>query len=528
MDGSREVTSEQQAPRSADAEQPRRGLREQIHHQASLIDSVTDAIVATDSDYTIVTWNKAAERIYGWAADEVLGRPAHEILQTQISPQQREARRAAIDAGGHWEGPAIQHHRNGSPIAIYASVTTLRDLDGNPIGLVAIHHDASEMQRHEAELRQAQKMEALGRMAASIAHDFNNLLMGMNGAADIMLHQLPQHSMLHTYATELKRLAQSGSQMTRRLLDIASDRQPEAGIPLDESIDSLRVTLGRLLGERIRLVVRLGAPASPVALDLGSLGQILLNLAANARDAMPNGGRFRIETAPASTDGDARASGDWVALTTSDDGPGIDAETLEHIFEPFFTTKDPGKGTGLGLASVYAAVRRAGGTVEVDSELGRGTTFHIILPVGAVPGTHAPPPRPQAPERAQRPAAESATILVAEDNATTRLALQDLLEEAGFQVMAAATAAEALLLCEQVGIPDVLAVDIRLPDFSGEVLISSVREMRADMPVVIMSGRSADDPQIRSLCTEPGVCFLQKPFDVDDLIACVHELRAAD
>ncbi len=499
----------------------RRRLEEHLHRQASVIDNVADAILTTDTEYRIATWNRAAEQIYGWTAAEVIGRHAREVLKTEVSPDEAAAWRAAVDSGAHWEGQVTQHHRDGKPIPIFSSVTGVRDSQGAQIGLVAVNRDATEMQRMQTELRQAQKMEALGRMAASVAHDFNNLLMGMNGAADIMLHQLPEHSLLRTYATELKRLAQSGSQMTHQLLDIASDRQSEAGILLDESIASLRITLGRLLGERIRLEVRLGAPGSPVALDLGSVGQILLNLAANARDAMPGGGRFRVQTVP----GSGRTDGDWVELTISDDGPGIDAETLEHIFEPFFTTKEPGKGTGLGLASVYAVVRRAGGSVEVNSAPGHGTTFHIGLPVRAMRDTPPPPPRAKAPE-ARQILAQPGTILVAEDNATTRLALQDLLEEAGFQVMAAATAAEALLLCEQVGIPDVLAVNLRLPDFPGDVLISSVREMRADMPVVLMSGRRADDPQVHALCAKPGVCFLQKPFDVDDLIACVHDLRA--
>ncbi len=502
----------------------RRQLQEYMHRQASVIDSVTDAIVATDRDYNIIVWNTAATRIYGWTAAEAIGRQAREVLSTEVAPEAAAARRDAIDRGQHWEGRVTQHRRDGSPIEIYSSVTALRDLEGKQVGLVAVNHDATEMLRLEAELRQAQKMEALGRMASSIAHDFNNLLMGMNGAADIMLHQLPDHSMLRTYAAELKRLTQSGSAMTRQLLDIASDRQTDSGILLDESIASLRVTFGRLLGDRIQLQIELGAPLTPVALDLGGLGQILLNLATNARDAMPQGGRFRVSSAPAASD--PARTGEWVLLTISDNGPGMDADTLEHIFEPFYTTKGPSKGTGLGLASVYAVVRRAGGSVEADSLKGRGTTFRILLPVRAPIAAEAPQRRRPTPPLPQQRVPDAATVLVAEDNATTRLALQDLLEEAGFQVMSAATAAEALLLCEQVGIPDVLAVDLRLPDFAGDVLISSIRELRADIPVVLMSGRDADDPQVRARCAEPGVSFLQKPFDIDALIARIDRLRA--
>jgi signal transduction histidine kinase/DNA-binding response OmpR family regulator len=377
---------------------------------------------------------------------------------------------------------------------------------------------AKALREREEQLRQAQKMEAVGRLAGGIAHDFNNLLTAISGYAELLLLRLPEGDPGRADCEEILRAAQRAAGLTRQLLAFSRRQvlQPRP-VDLNRVVRDTERMLRRLIGEDIELLTEL-SPLPAAIVDPGKIEQVLVNLAVNARDAMPSGGRLRLATRVrrVGTRDDTGAdpplpSGSWVEVVVEDTGTGIPAEVLDKIFEPFFTTKEAGKGTGLGLSTAYGIVEQSGGTILVDSVLGRGTRFSLLLPASSErPGSDPGEQRAMA-----LPASRAATILLVEDQEEVRRLVQTLLEGRGYRVLAAAegTAAEALFDAHGA---DLLLADLVLPGLSGGELAQRLRRVAPRLPVLLMSGYpSSEVPGPGPL---EGVALLQKPFVAADLL----------
>jgi two-component system cell cycle sensor histidine kinase/response regulator CckA len=390
-------------------------------------------------------------------------------------------------------------------------------------GLIVNFRDVTDRVRLEAALRQAQKMEAIGSLASGIAHDFNNLLTAILGFTELTLSQLDGAHPVRPDLEEVEKAATSAAALTRQLLAFSRKQilQPEV-LDLNAAVARIEKLLRRTLGENISLLTRLATPLGRVIADSGQIEQVILNLAVNARDAMPAGGTLTIETTNVVLDADYAVhhsdatAGAHVLVAISDTGIGMDATVQTHLFEPFFTTKERGKGTGLGLATVYGIVRQSGGSVSVYSEGGHGTTFKIYLPAA---GSAVEPANPVRVE----PARGTETILLVEDQPEVLAVTRATLERHGYAVIAAATGMEAL---EQARIHGstiaMLLTDVVMPGMSGHELATALLHNRPTLRVLYMSGYT-DGIIVHHGVLDPDVAFIQKPFTPNALLSRVRE-----
>ncbi len=357
---------------------------------ASIIDSSEDAILSKGLDGTITSWNKGAERIYGYAPEEVVGKHISMLLPDDRPEEIPEILRKIA------RGERIEHHesvrvtKDGRRLDVSVSISPLRDAAGEVVGASAIARDITAQKRAESQLRQSQKMEAIGRLAGGVAHDFNNILGIVNACAEFLRDRIDPAAEPSLYVENIRKAIERGRSLTRQLLAFSrtSTIQPHI-LDLNERLREISKLLRPLLGDDIEILIVPGTSSAVVEADPGQLDQIVVNLAVNARDAMPGGGKFILETSLVRFDEDfaeqhqAMAAGKYVLLTASDTGSGMDHATVSRIFEPFFTTKE-GKGTGLGLATVYGIVKQSGGHILVYSEPGHGTTFKVYLPAQSI------------------------------------------------------------------------------------------------------------------------------------------------
>ncbi|HEY6803248.1 MAG TPA: PAS domain S-box protein [Pyrinomonadaceae bacterium] len=375
------------------------------------------------------------------------------------------------------------------------------------------------------QLRQSQKMEAVGQLAGGVAHDFNNLLTAISGYSDLGLRRLPERDPLRRNLEEIKKASNRATSLTRQLLAFSRKQMLQAKVlDLNAVVSEMDRMLRRLIGEDIDLLTFLEPSSCRVKADPGQIEQVILNLAVNARDAMPRGGKLTIETGRVYLDQNyARAhvavkSGHYIMLAVSDTGTGMDSETQEHVFEPFFTTKEVGKGTGLGLSTVYGIVKQSGGNIWVYSELGKGSTFKVYLPV-VNEGVEAEPKAGSAESlRGQE------TILLVEDEEMVRNLSREILEMNGYRVLTACDGQQAARLCESIDEQiDLMVTDVVMPQMSGRQLSEVVAKQRPEMAVLYMSGYT-DDAIVRHGVLDDGMPFLQKPFTPDALARKVREL----
>src|SRR5438552_995962 len=406
------VTGLSLGPATARHERAERALREANEHLAAVIQSSPLAIYTLDPTGTVRTWNRAAEALYGWRAEEVIGRPLPTIAQ-DMEELRGEALRGL---------EATRRRKDGTAVNISLSVAPLHDAAGRVTGILSIAADVTEMRQLEAQYRQAQKMEAVGRLAGGIAHDFNNLLTAIIGTTALVLEDLGLESRARLDVQEIEKAAKRAAGLTRQLLIFSRQQVLEPRVlDLNALVGNLERMLHRLIGEDIELRTKPAALRGAVRADPGQPEQAIVNLVVNARDAMPKGGRLTIETADVELDRSYVAAhvptqpGPYVLLAISDTGVGMDVATKARLFEPFFTTKEPGRGTGLGLATVYGIVKQSGGYIWAYSELGHGTTFKIYLPRVAETA-EAPESTPSAPT----PEGGSETVLVVEDQEDVR------------------------------------------------------------------------------------------------------------
>jgi signal transduction histidine kinase/CheY-like chemotaxis protein len=396
---------------------------------------------------------------------------------------------------------------------------------GEPVRAVGITLDVTERRTLEAQYQQAQKMEAIGRLAGGVAHDFNNLLTAILGYCELLLTDLDPGDPRRADIAEIQKAGTSAAALTRQLLAFSRKQIIEPTLlDLNQVVADLRAMLGRLIGEDVKVMLALRPELARVKADRAQVEQIVVNLAVNARDAMPRGGTLTIETANVELDENYATAhfsvtpGHYVALTVTDTGTGITPEVQARLFEPFFTTKEPGKGTGLGLATVHGIVMRSGGSVNVYSEVGRGTSFKVYFP-----RADAAEMVVEAPPRVSRPRSGAQTVLVVEDAEGLRALARRLLQRQGYTVLVAANAEEALRLFEQNASIDLLLTDVVMPGASGPELSRRLVERRPELKVVYMSGYT-EETIVQHQVLNPGIAFLHKPFTSETLGRKIREV----
>jgi PAS domain S-box-containing protein len=510
-----------------DRKRAEEALRRSEEYFRSLIENATDPIVVLDAAGTVLYESPALEKVLGWGPQDRVGRSGLDLLPEDDRPELiQKVQRLLREPGRTDLIETRARHRDGSWRSIEAVAKSRLDADGKATIVINVR-DLTDRKDLEAQLNQAQKMEAIGRLAGGVAHDFNNLTTAILGYSELMLRRLPADDPLRRHVNEVTRAAERAAALTCQLLAFSRKQllQPRV-LDLGEVLERSRGLLERLIGEDVELVTRAAPGVGRVRADPVQLDQVILNLAVNARDAMPRGGRLVLEASNADLDEDYAHEhvtvrpGRYVMLAVSDTGQGMDKQTQERIFEPFFTTKDKGKGTGLGLSTVYGIVQQSGGYVWVYSEVGRGTTFKIYLPLVEDAADEEAPASEPAPARA----AASEMLLLVEDEGSVRELLRELLESAGYSVLEASRPAEALELARAHSGPiQLLITDVVMPEMTGPDLAHRVAEIRPGLRMLFLSGYTEGVVADKGLIGE-GAHFLQKPFTTDALEAKVREV----
>ena len=498
--------------------------RELQQIQRAIFDSASDGILLADAETgRFVVGNNAICRMLGYSIEEIQGlsvadaHPAdrQEDIRAQFEKQARGDITLAPDI------PMKRKDGTVFPADVNAAAV---ELDGR-LHVLGIFRDITARKRLEDQLRQAQKMESMGRLAGGVAHDFNNLLTGITGLAGFVREATEAGSQEREDLTEVLALTDRAAGLTRQLLAFSRQQklQPEV-LNVNLLICDETKMLGRLIGEDVEFRFLPGADVGNVLADAGQIEQIIMNLAVNARDAMPDGGTLIIETANVELDEEyarvhvSAVAGPHIMIAVSDSGCGMDKETQDRIFDPFFTTKEQGKGTGLGLATVYGIVKQHGGNIRVYSELGQGTTFKIYLP-----RCEGEAEAKKAEGAAEIPASRGETILFAEDEVSVLKLGKRMLESLGYTVLAVPTPSEARLLAERHGGRiHLLITDVVMPEMNGRELAEQLREVCPDMKSLFMSGYSANIVADRGVL-DKDVRFIQKPFTLQNLAVKVRE-----
>jgi PAS domain S-box-containing protein len=503
-------------------------LRETNQMLRALIQTSPLAIISLDPAGRVKSWNEAAERMFGWQAEEVIGRP----LPFAPAHDQDEAHAVLrrVLQGEVVHGVAMRRHRkDGTPVEVSVSAAPLYGAQGKVTGIEALLADITEHKSLEEQFRQAQKMEAVGRLAGGIAHDFNNLLTAINGYSELLLARLGEDTLDRHYVEEIKKAGDRAAALTSQLLAF-SRRQVRAPrvLDLNSIVSNMDKMLRRVIGEDIVLATHLAQDLGRIKADPGQIEQVILNLAVNARDAMPQGGKLVIETANVDLSEEYAQRhvnvmpGAYVILSVTDTGCGMDAETKAHLFEPFYTTKEPGKGTGLGLATVYGIVKQSGGNVWVYSEVGEGTTFKIYFPRVEEMVSYQEPTRTS--EELPR---GTETVLLVEDEPTVRELVRRVLESSGYSVLEARHGEDAILVCEQHKGPiHLLLSDVIMPEMGGPELAEQLFPFHREMQVLFVSGYP-DGAIIRRGIGDRPTAYLQKPFTAEALARKVREVLDA-
>ena len=507
-------------------EERRRAAEADRHRLAAVVEQAGESVVITDGDGRIVYTNPAFTRLLGYTNEEVLGRPLDFLPADSGAMGDGGLVHAAIRDGGTWTGASRGTRKDGQHLDLQLSVSPMSDESGAVVGSIVVGLDVSREKSLEAQLMQAQKMEAIGQLAGGVAHDFNNLLTAISGYAEMLQIELGPGDERTQDVAQIQGAAARATELTRQLLAF-SRRQVLSLRPLDPRSVVIDVVpmLRRLIGEDVELVVDVAGGLGPIMADANQLDQVLVNLALNARDAMSGGGRLTIEAREAELDAAfvsqhlGARPGPHVVLTVGDTGTGMSEDVRQHAFEPFFTTKGPGKGTGLGLATVLGIVAQSNGYVDVESEPGKGSKFHIYIPkVTAAVG--------QRPDRASAMdlGHGTGTLLVVEDEAPVRSLACRILRAAGYTVLEAASGEEAIALeVDYRGRIDLLFTDVVLPGMNGLQVTDVLRGRRRHIPVLYASGYDREMIATRG-ALESGIGYMSKPYSADELLSHVREL----
>jgi PAS domain S-box-containing protein len=501
-------------------------LREATAELRALFDGSPLAICSVTPDGTVRSWNRAAEELFGWSAEEVVGR-----LPPNVPPElaaEHQSLRDRVLAGSpftHYETRRLR--KDGESVDVSISTAPLHGADGATRGAVAVYLDIGARKMLESQLRQAQKMEAIGRLAGGVAHDFNNVLTVIRSSAEFLLADLGDGDGRRAEAVEIHDAADRASRLTRQLLAFSRQQvlQPRV-LDLNAVLTELEPMMRRMVEENITVRMRLTEGLDSLRADRSQLEQVVLNLVVNARDAMPGGGTLLIETANVMLDDSYPRShlsarpGPHVVLTVTDTGCGMDAAVQSHIFEPFFTTKGPGQGTGLGLSTVYGIVKQSGGYIWVYSEVGQGTSFKVYLPRYA--GSDE---REVRRDTGARPEAHTrgARILVVEDDNSVRASIRKLLARQGYHVLEAPSAEHALTLLGHLSQPvDLVISDMVMPKMSGLELRERLRQGHPGLPVLLMSGYSEEAITRLGRHQDLGP-VIEKPFTLHSMLQTIRQ-----
>jgi PAS domain S-box-containing protein len=490
--------------------------------------SISDGVIACDPKGQVIFLNPAAQNLTGWSPEEAQGQSlsmilsiVNEVSRHRVEVSADKALREGVVVG--FGNTKVLIAKDSSERLIDDRAAPIRDEQGTIVGVILVLRDISNFKRLEKQFLQAQRMEAVGRLAGGVAHDFNNLLTIISGYSELALQKDPADREM---IKEIQRAGERAASLTRQLLAFSRQQvlAPQV-LNLNAVIGNMEKMLVRLIGEDVRLETALDQSLGRVKADPGQIEQVLMNLAVNSRDAMPQGGKLTIKTSNAHLDEAFAKShpevqtGRYVLLAISDTGCGMNQETLSRIFEPFFTTKGPGQGTGLGLATVYGIIKQSGGYIYVDSEPGRGSTFKIFLPqvesmilnrksqlgISKSPGGHE-------------------TVLLVEDENTLRILIRRTLEMKGYKVLEAEEAEDALQLsARHQGPIHLLLSDVVMPRMSGRELADRLGPLRSEMKVLYLSGYT-NDAVVRHGLSEGEIEFLQKPFTPDVLARKVREV----
>jgi PAS domain S-box-containing protein len=494
------------------SERDYRGLFEHAH------DAI---IILSPEDERVLDVNRRACEIYGLSREEFVG-TSMVTLTRDITPGKHYIQKM-LDSSGDLEFESVQYRRDGSELflEVNASLVTYKDQPA----ILSINRDITERRQLEEQLRQVQKMESVGTLAGGIAHDFNNLMTAVIGYSTMLMKELDPKDSIYEDLGEIKKAADRAAALTRQLLAFSRKQllQPTV-LNLNGIVTDISKMLERLIGDHIELVKELDRSLWMIEVDPGQIEQVLVNLAVNARDAMPEGGRLTINTINVELAGAycrhlGIAPGEYIMLTVSDTGCGMSEEIQKRIFEPFFTTKEVGKGTGLGLSTVHGIIKQSDGEIEVQSTIGEGTTFRLYFPRTTLK---------QLESVAETFGAESAaetngTVLLVEDDAGVRAITDRILQRMGYKVLVADLPRTAITICEQHNGPiELMLTDMVMPGMNGQELAKRLKERRPEMRIIFMSGYTEDE-LIRNMLGDERVEFIQKPFEPDALARLIRQ-----
>jgi PAS domain S-box-containing protein len=504
-------------------------LRQSEERYRDLVENAHDIIYSHDLQGHYTSINRAGTLITGYTLEEALALDLDSTVAPEYLEQAQEMLRRKL-AGEKVTAYEMEiMAKDGHRITVEAN-SKLVYQDGVPVGVQGIARDITHRKQLEDQLRQSQKMEAIGQLAGGVAHDFNNLLTAINGYSGLALQRIDANHPLRSYLEEIKKAGDRAANLTRQLLAFGRKQilQP-LPINLNDVVTDMNKMLQRLIGEDVEFTAKLEPELKKIKADPGQIEQVLVNLVVNARDAMPQGGNLTIETATVELDGKYAdhhlgvSPGHYAMLAVSDTGTGMDDETKARIFDPFFTTKEKEKGTGLGLSTVYGIVKQSGGNILVYSEPGHGTTFKVYLPQLAAASQKTEPvmAEPELP-------GGSETILLVEDEEVVRGLAVKILEQSGFNVLSASRGEEAIRLAlEQTGQIDLLLTDVVMPETSGKEVADRLRELLPGLKVVFMSGYT-DEAIVHHGVLDSNVAFIQKPFTPNALVRKLREVLDAE
>ncbi len=519
--------SEQQRKRAEAA------LRESEKKFQQFYDEAPVGYHELDTKGRITRVNRKELEMLGYTAGEMLGKPVWNFFVEEDTTRHVTMAKLAGDVSFHDTFERTYRRKDGTTLSVLTQDRILRDKSRQIIGIRSAVEDITErrqtqeaLRKSEEQLRQWQRVEAIGRLAGGVAHDFNNLLMTIKGCSELLLNAFDRRDPRREEVEEILKAGERATSLTRQLLAFGRRQvlQPQV-LDLNSLVSNMDKMLRRLIGEDIQLVTVLDPELWSVKVDPGMVEQAVMNLAVNSRDAMPNGGKLTIETANIIHDEEyasrhvSMKPGYYVMVAVSDNGCGMDKETQSHLFEPFFTTKEKGKGSGLGLSTVYGIIKQSGGNIWTYSEPGQGTTFKIYLP------------RVEKTARVYKPKAKPSmvpggteTILLVEDEEAVRTMVSKVLKNKGYTVLEAAHSKEAFEICEQNEGPiHLMVTDVILPQMSGRELAERLAPLLPEMKVLYMSGYP-DNTIVQHGVLESGTAFLQKPFTLNALELKVREV----
>ncbi len=498
---------------------------EMIRYQANLVQSVSDAIISTDMNFWIASWNRAATELYGMTATEVIGKPFAEVLCVQYPGTDRIALLQKLERDGAWQGEQIHHHKDGTPIDIFASVSYIWNSQGQHVGIVGVNRNITERKRVERLLLLAQKSEHINLLASGIAHDFNNMLTSVLSQNSLALRKLPADNNARAHIEKAIKSTELMVDLTRQLRAYTgqSDFQIEA-VDLNQLVKDNLGLLEAFLPKQTRLEFSLISNLSPIEIDRGQVQQLVMNLVINAAEAIQcETGRIIVETGEllvGQAHMETYKGGEWltparhVYLKISDNGIGMDQTTLAHIFEPYFTTKS--RGSGLGLAATLGIIQKIRGAIKVESKPGQGSTFIVLFPA-----SESEPTEPIMP--VQIPPVLGDTVLVIDDESSVREVVNDILTTEGINVIVAVGGRDGLekFKRHQAEIHLVL-LDMKMPVMNGEETFHALRAIDPNLKILLSSGYSELDVTKR-LMQQPLTQFLPKPYSAKALVTIIRE-----